>query len=121
MATTLISGKVQTVLGPIPPSDMGVTLSHEHLIFDFSADFTEPDELELKPLGKAPVTMDILGWLKYNWRCNLDNLLLLDVHVASEEVSRFARAGGKTIVDTTNIGIGRDASALARISGAAAE
>ena len=29
-------GLVQTVLGPIPPSELGPTATHEHLYIDFS-------------------------------------------------------------------------------------
>jgi len=42
--------------------------------------------------------------------------LLDDEAVATDEVRRFASAGGGTLVDMTPIGIGRDPSALRRIS-----
>ena len=29
-------GKVQTVTGPVDPAEMGITLTHEHLLFDSS-------------------------------------------------------------------------------------
>ena len=32
-----LSGKVQTVLGPIEPEDLGITLTHEHLLIDLGA------------------------------------------------------------------------------------
>ena len=116
LASSDISGKVQTVLGPVEPSDLGITLSHEHLVYDFSANFEEPVDPDLKSLAAAPVSMGILGWLRHNWRCNLDNLSFQDVDTASEEVSHFAKAGGKTVVDTTSIGIGRNPKALVSIS-----
>jgi predicted metal-dependent phosphotriesterase family hydrolase len=34
--------QVQTVLGPIAATDMGVTLPHEHLLIDFTVMFVEP-------------------------------------------------------------------------------
>lgn len=40
----------------------------------------------------------------------------LDEQEATEEVMLFKKAGGNTVVDVTNIGIGRDPQALARIS-----
>ena len=30
------SGQVQTVLGPVDPSTLGITLTHEHLIIDLT-------------------------------------------------------------------------------------
>ncbi|MBM3926365.1 MAG: aryldialkylphosphatase [SAR202 cluster bacterium] len=110
------TGKIQTVLGLIEPSELGVTLSHEHLVFDFSPNFVEPEEPELKALARAPISLSNLGWLQYNWRSSLDNMTFLDQKAASEEVSRFAKAGGRSIVDTTSIGIGRDPGALVYIS-----
>jgi len=47
---------------------------------------------------------------------NLDNLRLLDIHESIEELNLFKQAGGNTVVDCTNDDIGRDPSALARIS-----
>ena len=33
MATGDLAGKVQTVLGPISPEELGVTMTHEHIMF----------------------------------------------------------------------------------------
>jgi phosphotriesterase-related protein len=41
---------------------------------------------------------------------------MLDEQEAIEEAMLFKKAGGNTIVDVTNVGIGRDPLALARIS-----
>ena len=32
MSGVSLAGKVQTVLGPIDPEDLGVTMTHEHVI-----------------------------------------------------------------------------------------
>ena len=45
-----------------------------------------------------------------------DNLVLDDICLAEEELKRFKRAGGNTIVDATLSGIGRDPEALGSIS-----
>jgi phosphotriesterase-related protein len=47
---------------------------------------------------------------------NRDNCGLLDVKVAIEELAHFVEYGGRTVVDPTNVGIGRDPSALQRVS-----
>lgn len=39
MTTSTLSGKAQSVLGPIAAGDLGITLPHEHLVFDASAYF----------------------------------------------------------------------------------
>ena len=36
MTNQNLTGKVQTVLGPISPDDLGPTLTHEHILFDGS-------------------------------------------------------------------------------------
>ncbi len=53
------------------------------------------------------------------WRNPLfmrDNLLLDDEALAIKEAARFKAAGGGTIVETSSIGLGRDAAALQRIA-----
>jgi len=46
---------------------------------------------------------------------NKNNLMLTSEETAVEELAAFAEAGGKTIVEVTPLGIGRDAAALKRI------
>jgi predicted metal-dependent phosphotriesterase family hydrolase len=41
-----IAGKVQTVLGHISPNEMGITLSHEHVLMDLTCIFQEPEDEE---------------------------------------------------------------------------
>jgi len=63
-----------------------------------------------------PVTLDILWWLRYHLFQNLDDVQLLDEQEAIDEVLRFKYAGGNSIIEFSNIGLGRDPMALARIS-----
>jgi len=116
MQRQAMPGEVQTVLGPIPSSSLGITLAHEHLLIDSSFKFAEPDDPADRELAYAPVTLETLGWVKTHLTNNRENLQLLDEDLAIREVLRFKRAGGSTIVEMTNIGIGRDPAALARIS-----
>ena len=50
------SGKVQTVLGPIDPESLGITLTHEHLLLDVA--FLEPprDRASDKGFYEKPVS-----------------------------------------------------------------
>jgi phosphotriesterase-related protein len=110
------AGQVQTVLGPIAPGAMGVTLPHEHLLIDFTVMFVEPPAAADKGLAWQPVSLDNLGWVRQHYNASLDNLRLLDERLAEDEITLFKRAGGQTVVDPTNRSLARDPQALARIA-----
>jgi phosphotriesterase-related protein len=116
MPKTPLSGKAQTVLGPVAGDAMGITLPHEHLLIDFKVMFKEPDPAADKGRALAPVSMANLGWIRQNFSSNLDNLRLLDEDVARDEALLFKHAGGQTMVDPTNGGLSRDPEGLARIA-----
>lgn len=81
-----VAGEVMTVRGPISPEEMGITLTHDHVIVD--------------------------AWgLR-----NLYEAILDDEELATQEVDLFGKAGGGTICDPTNIGLKRNPEALLRIS-----
>ena len=109
----------QTVLGPVPAHDLGPTMTHEHLMIDFRVAFDPPKAAS--DLGRAysPVTLENLGWIRYYWTSNEDNLFLTDEETAIREAELYRRVGGRTIVDATTIGIGRDPRGLARLATAA--
>jgi phosphotriesterase-related protein len=109
-------GKILTTLGPIEPKDLGTTLMHEHLLVDLRGFFKKPKSAAERKWAYRPVTMSLLGQIKYDWFKNLDNLFLLDERASTEEVLEFKRAGGNSIVDTTPNGIGRNPRALERIA-----
>ncbi|MDA1189696.1 MAG: phosphotriesterase-related protein [Chloroflexi bacterium] len=111
-----MSGLAQSVLGPVKPEALGPTMTHEHLLIDFSVMFEMPSEASQKFKAMQPITMENLGWIRYNWTSNKDNMEVLDETTAINEARRYMMAGGGTIVDATTIGIGRDPLALARIS-----
>ena len=79
---------VQTVLGPIDPADLGVTLPHEHTQI---------------ALWQIPDRWDY-------WQLTRDESVIL------EELDRFRGAGGNSLVDLTLPGVGRDPMWLAAIS-----
>lgn len=107
---------IQPVRGLISPSELGVTMCHEHLLFDARWFYQEPGSLEERALRTAPVSMELLGWLQFNPESNLDNLVLDDEDVIVDEVLRYRNAGGRSLVDCTVTGLGRDPAALKRIS-----
>ena len=77
---------VTTVLGDIAADEIGPALAHEHLYCDVSVHS-----------GKA------------------DNVMQ-DVGLIAGEMEWFKKAGGRTIVEVTPIGIGRDAGKLKEIA-----
>src|SRR5690242_4429787 len=67
-----------TVRGAIPAEELGLTLMHEHLFLDLTRD----------------------TWTNNNF--------LSDPDLTLQELQRFKDAGGVTIVDQTNRGLGQD-------------
>jgi phosphotriesterase-related protein len=104
---------VQTVTGPIRVGELGVTLTHEHVIGDFATWFNRSSP---SPIAESKVLMAVLGRLRHDPFACRDNLLLDDEDVAAREVELFSDAGGRTILDPTCIGIGRDVLAQRRVS-----
>src|ERR687890_1136993 len=107
---------VNTVLGPIAPERLGVTLMHEHLLLDATPWFREPETASLRPVAYQPVSIEVLGLLRNDPFMSRDNCELFDEATATEEVRQFRLAGGDTVVDPTCRGIGRDPHALQRIA-----
>lgn len=77
----------RTILGDKPPSEMGLTYSHEHIIIDDCYVTAEHPEF-----------------------------LLNDIQKVSEELQSFYTAGGRTVVDTMPSNCGRNALKLAEVS-----
>ncbi len=108
--------KALSVLGPVPASELGLTLMHEHLLFDFMVCLTEPkDEME-QTIANQQVNSQIRGALRFNPCLVVDNLVQQDVDLAIAEVSAFTAVGGRTLVDPTNVSIGRNPLALQQIA-----
>ena len=109
-------GLVQTVLGPVHPSELGATTTHEHLYVDFSFMCRPAQDSPSPELTDAPVSLENLGWIRRNYYSNRSNLQLTDLDTAISEVRSYRAVGGGAIVDATSAGIGRNPIALAQIS-----
>lgn len=81
-----LQGSVQTVTGLMDPGDLGITHSHEHVLWDY-----------FQMIRSYDVIFD-------------------DVNVAENEVRLYAEAGGGSLVDCTTTGLGPRPDALRRIS-----
>jgi phosphotriesterase-related protein len=112
------SGQVMTVNGPVAAQDMGVTLMHEHILNDCRCWWNPPQEPERAHLGSDKVHAGILGELRMDPFVNLDNCGLDEPELAIAELMAFGQAGGRTVVDPTCRGIGRNPRRLREISAA---
>jgi phosphotriesterase-related protein len=110
------SGQVMTVRGPIPASELGVTLMHEHLLNDCRCWWNRPKQPGRSYLACEPVHPGILGELRMDPFANLHNCTLDDERLAIAELAPVVELGGRTVVDPTCQGIGRDPKALVRIA-----
>ena len=116
MSNDSMAGSAMTVLGPVDVSELGITITHEHLLIEFGVVLTPPTDPAEAHMAEEKVSLENLGWVSFNWTGNRDNLRLADEEVAIDEARHYASAGGGTMVDVTSIGIGRSPEALVRIS-----
>jgi phosphotriesterase-related protein len=110
------SKTVRTVTGPVNAHDLGVTLAHEHLLIDGSCYFRPLDGPGADEFADLVLTEDVVSSVRVASCSNRDNLLLDDVDLVVNELESFASLGGRTIVDMSNVGLGRDPSGLREIS-----
>lgn len=108
--------RVMTVQGPIGIDELGITLMHEHILNDVRSWWHEPLTEGRRYLADGPVRPQILGELRMDPFANRHNLALDDEDLAIEELLLFLREGGRTVVDPTCRGIGRDPAALVRVA-----
>lgn len=100
---------IHTVLGSIAPEQLGLTSMHEHLFLDARCLFIPtPDSLP----DEERVSMRNLGFLRWNNQGLRDNLVVDDRAMIADGLARFQDAGGRGIVDMTNIGLGRKVDQL---------
>ncbi len=122
------TGRALTVLGPVEPEKLGMTVTHEHLFVDLRASHlpyqlrglsfqvTNEDypatEMHLYGARVEPGNLHLARQMEPIW----DNYFLADEKLAIREAFEYKRHGGGAIVDVTSIGIKRDPLALRRVS-----
>jgi phosphotriesterase-related protein len=96
--------KIQTVVGPIAPEELGLTLAHEHVFFDLRCLWEQPrpERAHLVDAEPTPENRDELARDLYDSRVNLHHE---DPELAIREVALFRAAGGASIADLTTIGL----------------
>ncbi|WP_067460390.1 phosphotriesterase family protein [Actinomadura macra] len=110
-----LAGQVLTVAGPVDPAVLGPTLMHEHLFVDLRRPAHALRPGEDAPEAREPLTLANLARTRHG-AVNADNDVLADFDEMLEEVLAFRRAGGGTVVEVTNLGIGRDPASLQRMA-----
>ena len=116
MNQEVTTGKVQTVLGAVDGDHLGITSTHEHIIWDMSTYFEEPEAASDRWLARQPVSMENLYLIRPKPHINIDNMIQTDEKLAVSELTHFKLAGGGTMVELSQKGMARDPLALARIS-----
>lgn len=111
-----LAGKVQTVLGPVAPGDLGVTMPMEHVLTGVSLADEPPLEASAREIYFATLSPEVLAYVRYYGFRNLEDLRLGDVPTAISEVNLYKQWGGGTLVDIALAESGRDPIGLARIS-----
>lgn len=110
---------IQTVCGKISPDALGMTLMHEHLLWndppdpDLLASFSNIREYEFL---FQPVLLANRTELKYHAHMSADNMVQTDHDISADELSKFLKAGGTSIADVSSAGLYRDPAALKYIS-----
>ena len=137
-------GFVQTVLGPVAPEALGLTLSHEHVLIDMTQGAPNADALietneslrgagylpeagwepgedgpgtaaTWKPKWREPICLSNRADVARNWfYYGTYGITSLDDVI--EEAMLFKRHGGGCIVDQTSIGISRDPYGLQQVA-----
>lgn len=95
-----------SVLGPVAGDELGFVLPHEHLTIDTSD--IQVDEGEYPKT--VPVTAPVLGQVRRWPRSIIDNVVLDRDDEVIADLHRYRTAGGRSLVDLTPIGMGRDFS-----------
>lgn len=101
---------IQTVLGPISPDALGITMMHEHLIWDQAVYLNQRADLSTEEafLEQAVCIENMQKTRYYYLHAHRDNVVQYNVDEAVEEVAHLSRSGGCSLVDCSCHGIARD-------------
>ena len=111
--------RVVTVRGEISPHDLGITLTHEHLLIDssFYLDFYPlPKEKWKRNLLEQPLKLENLWFARRQLFSFRDNMVVDNENMVTDELESFKRSGGRSLTDLTPHGLHGDPVAARRIS-----
>jgi phosphotriesterase-related protein len=101
----------QSVNGRLSPTDIGMTLMHEHILCDLRDPLTRDENAH-----DAAITMENRFQTNYFQNHNPSNMLLDEIDVAKRELRRLKNAGGETIVELSVGGLRPQPSQLKALS-----
>ncbi len=108
--------QLRTVLGDIDPTEMGITLAHEHILCDSTAWFQEPMDPEARVFADAEPAIENLWWMRQHPNSNRHLLVLDDTDIAVRELEAYAKLGGRTVIDLSCTGLGGQPRQLVDVS-----
>ena len=110
-----MADQIMTVLGPIEPEALGVTLAHEHLVFDLRCLWEEPPPERAYLVDAAP-TLENRGAMTRDAYHSKVNLHLDDPALVEDDLRRYRAAGGTALIDLTTTGLAPSPEAAATLS-----
>nr|XP_061795840.1 phosphotriesterase-related protein-like isoform X2 [Nerophis lumbriciformis] len=111
-----LSGKVQSVLGPLDPDLLGRTMTHEHLTMTFECCYVPPPPWNPQTT-ENPLQLSHAHWLRQNpYSCHENLLLCQETEAVRDELLAYRKAGGGSMVENTTVGIDRDLPTLVRLA-----
>lgn len=113
-----IAGQIMTVNGLIDPEHLGSTIMHEHLFIELWRDKVPSvgESDEESQLWNEKLNIKNLHMAHRRQPHIKDNYILSEEDMIIAETMQFKKWGGSTIVDVTNIGLGRKPYSLKRVS-----
>jgi phosphotriesterase-related protein len=108
-----VSGVVATVLGEVAVESLGPTLVHEHLCSDMTGMLGAHGYDVAADVPLAPADAAEARWHPGSFP---DNYRLTDTDLTIRELEPLVRAGCRTVVDATPVGLGRRPEALAALA-----
>ena len=101
---------IETVLGPIAPEELGITMMHEHLVWkqDIYQKPVDPDTPEGELVYSKIVPENMYKIRQYNLHSHRQCARQTDRQEAAEEVMHLCSAGGNALVDCSCLGVDRD-------------
>src|SRR5436309_8946179 len=106
---------IRTVLGPIAPENLGITLGHEHVLIDLRGLWDNPPPERAYLIDQEPTLENLGAILRNPYDCQ-PNLLLDDPALSITELQRYRAVGGQALIDMTTVGIKPNPHALCNIS-----
>jgi phosphotriesterase-related protein len=106
-----LKGHAQTVRGLVDPAVLGATLMHEHLLWDIRTPTMRAD-----PDQGPDLCLCNYFNVSYGKQKSPNNLVFVDHGLATEEVARMRRAGGRSVVELTVGGLRPDPMGLLKIA-----